>query len=118
MAPDGNIRKRVEDWLKGIEMDIEIGEQDIDDFQDYLESELRDAENTSATNPSEAYGKVVRLASVTSHAARKKPLLVSVLNRYVQRFVNVMGNVKKALGAESFTITVSFPFDLSISLTF
>lgn len=115
---DEPIGKRIEDWFSGMSHDIHIGEEDLDDFREYLESSLDDAEKSSGSDPEGAYGKVVKLASVTSHAARRKPLLVDVLTKYVKRFITILEEVKKALGALSFTLTVSFPFDLSISLTF
>ena len=118
MTMEDNLRERIDNWLRGVEKEIEIGEHDAAQLESYLEDQMDDAETSSRTNPEEAYGKVVKLASVASHMARRKPALVDLLNRYVQRFVSVMNTVKKALGAVSFSITVSFPFDLSISLTF
>lgn len=118
MGQDGNLEERVERWIRGLERDIEVGEYDLEDLGSYLDRELDDAQTMSSTDPAGAYGKVMKLANSTGVMARKKPMLVELLGKYVKRFVDVMNEIKKALGALSFTITVSFPFDMSLSLTF
>lgn len=112
------IEERIDNWFRGISGDIEIGESDLDDLEKYLQKELDNAGKLLDTSPAEAYGRVVRLAHATGTMARKKPFIVDLLDKYVQKFVDIMNRVKKALGAVSFTITVSFPFDISLSLTF
>ncbi len=118
MADNNSFRDRVERWIKGIDSDLELGEHYLDDVREFFESSLAEAEGSSDSDPAGAYSKVLKLANVGAHAARKKPELVEMLGHFVGRFVTVMEKVKKALGAVSFTLTVSFPFDMSISLTF
>lgn len=118
MTEGESFRKKVENWFQGIEQDIELGEHYMDDVGEFFETSLKDAESFSESDPAGAYSKVLKLADVGGHVARKKPALVELLGHYVGRFIAVMEKVKKALGAVSFTITVSFPFDMSISLTF
>lgn len=118
MEYDDSFKVRAEKWLKGMEKELEIGEHELDDLKDFMETSLSDADSLSESNPTEAYSRVVKVANVTGHLARKKPALVGLLEHYVDKFIEVMNKVKKALGAVSFTISVSFPFDLGISLTF
>lgn len=111
-------KDKVEKWIEDFDQELELGEHYLDDVKNYVESSLKDADSFTDSNPSEAYSRVVKLANVSAHMARKKPALVELLGHYVEKFVAIMEKVKKALGAVSFTITVSFPFDMSISLTF
>lgn len=118
MSEIESFRERAERWVEGLDRDLELGEHYLDDVRDFMESSLKDADSFTDSNPSEAYSRVMKLANVSGHMARKKPALVELLGHYVEKFVDIMNKVKKALGAVSFTITVSFPFDMSISLTF
>ncbi len=118
MAENDSFRDRVERWIKGIDSELKLDEHYLDDVREFIESSLKEAENLSDSAPSDAYGKVLELANVSSHAARRKPVLVEMLGHYVERFIGIMQKVKKSLGALSFSITVSFPFDLYISLSF
>ncbi len=118
MEHDDSFKVRAEKWMKGLEDELEIGEHELDDLKDFVDTSLSDADSLSESNPAEAYSRVVKIANVAGHLARKKPALVDLLEHYVDKFISVMTKVKKALGAVSFTISVSFPFDLGISLTF
>ncbi len=113
-----SFKERAEKWLKGIYGELEVGENELDQLKDFMESSLREAENYTSSDPSEAYGRLMKLANLSGHLAKKKPVLVELLSHYLQRFVEIMNQIKKALGALSFTIGVSFPFYLSFSLTF
>lgn len=118
LAENDSFRDRVERWIKGIDSEIELSGNYADDMREFIEFSLKEAEGLLDSAPSYAYGKVLKLANVSSHAARRKPALVELLGHYVERFIGIMQKVKKALGAVSFSITVSFPFDLYISLSF
>lgn len=118
MAVEDGFSSRIERWFKGLEKDIEIDERDLEHFDSYIMESLKDADSSADSDPNGAYSKIVKLAGVAGHLARKKPFIVEILGKYIQHFESVMKKIEKALGATSFTITVSFPFDLSISLTF
>lgn len=118
MADNISFGNNVEKWINGIDRELELGEHYLDDMRDFIETSLEEAEAISDSSPSDAYGKVLKLASVGSHTARRKPALVELLSHYVEKFISIMEKVKKALGAVSFSISVSFPFDMFIGLTF
>lgn len=110
--------KRVDDWLKGAEKDLDIGMEEMGQLDGYLNKEFDDLDSTADQDPEGAYGKVIRVAAVCGHAARKKSHLVGLLSKYVHRFISIMNRLQKDLGAVSFSITVSFPFDISLTLNF
>lgn len=118
MSSSEEFSKRVEDWLSGIEKDFDVGLEEVGHLDAYLKKEFDALDSSADSNPEDAYGRVVKLAAVCGHAARKKDHLVGLLTRYLHRFISVMRKVEKDMGAASFSITASFPFDLSISLTF
>jgi hypothetical protein len=118
VTDDHKISKKIEDWLSGAEKDFEIGLDDIRDFDSYIGKELDDIDSIVEGDPNTAYGRVMKLAGVAGHAARKRPHIIGLLTGYLHRFISIMKKVQKEMGAVSFTISVSFPFDLGISLTF
>lgn len=118
MADEEDFKSRVESWLRGLKTELEMDEKDLEHLDSYIMESLKDADSSADSDPTGAYSKVVKLANVTGHLARKKPFVVEILGKYVEHFASVMKKVQKALGALSFTISVSFPFDVSISLTF
>lgn len=118
MSSQEEFYKKIEDWLSGLEKDFDVGVEDVQHLDSYLKKEFDELDSTADQNPDAAYGRVVKLAGVCGHAARRKSHLVSILNKYLHRFISIMKRLQKDMGALSFTITVSFPFDLSISLTF
>ena len=113
-----SFRKKVEDWVNGIENDLDVGIDELHDMENYLKSELDDIESSADADPEGAYGRVVKLAGVCGHAARRKSHLAGIFARYLHRFISIMQKLQKDMGALSFTISVSFPFDLTLSLTF
>lgn len=118
MSSPEEFSKKIEDWLKGAEKDLDIGVEDMDYLDSYLKKEFDDLDSTADQNPEAAFGRVLKVAAVCAHAARKRSHLVGLLSRYVHRFISVMNRLQKDLGAISFSITVSFPFDISLTLNF
>ena len=118
VSSEEDFAKRIENWLSGIERDFDIGVEGLHDLDSYLMKEFDDLDSTVAQDPEAAYGRVVRIAAVCGHAARKRSHLVGILTKYIHRFVSVMSKLQKELGAISFSISVSFPFDISLSLNF
>ena len=118
MTHDEDFSKRVEKWLSGVEKDFDIGFEELQNLDAYLLKEFDDLDSTVAQDPEAAYGRVVRIAAVCGHAARKRSHLVGILTKYIHRFISVMSKLQKELGAISFSISVSFPFDISLSLNF
>ena len=110
--------KRVENWLSGVENDLAIGLEDLQNLDAYLLKEFDDLDSNADQDPDASYGKVIKLAAVCGHAARKRNHLVGMLTKYIHRFITVMNRLQKDLGAISFSISVSFPFDISLSLNF
>ena len=110
--------RRVENWLSGVEKDLDISLEDLQGLDAYLKKEFDDLDASADHDPDAAYGKVVKLAAVCGHAARKRNHLVGFLAKYIHRFISVMSRLQKGLGAISFSISVSFPFDISLSLNF
>lgn len=118
MPSEVDLAKRIEDWFSGAEKELDIGMEDLHNLDAYLMKEFDDLDSTADQDPEEAYGRVVKLAGVCGHAARKRSRLVGLLSKYIHRFISVMNKLQKDLGAVSFSITVSFPFDISITLNF
>lgn len=118
MPSDDRISKKIEDWLSGVEKDFDIGLEDLHDLDSYIRKELDDIDSMVEGDPDTAYGRVMKLAGVAGHAARKRPHLVGLLTGYLHRFISIMKKLQKEMGALSFSISVSFPFDMSITLTF
>lgn len=118
MSSEEDFARKVENWLSGIERDFDIGLEELHDLDSYLGKEFDELDSTADQNPEEAYGRVVRVAAVCGHAARKRSHLVGILTKYIHRFISVMNKLQKDLGAVSFSISVSFPFDISLSLNF
>lgn len=118
MVAQGSLEERIGNWIKGLERDIEFDDREIHDFEDYITRSLDDAESSVSSDPSHAYSSVLKVASVSGHVARKKPFIVDLLSKHLQHIISVLNEIKKAMGATSFSVTVSFPFDLSISLSF
>ncbi len=118
MTSGEDFSQRIKNWLDGLATDLKVDEHDFEDLERYLLEEFDYADSMSDTSPGEAYGKILEIANLTSKAAVKEPLLVGLLMKYLQRFVNVMNKVQKAMGAASFSIAVSFPFDIDLILNF
>lgn len=118
MTELGTFDEKVERWIKDLDANIGLGEHYVDDLKMYMEKTLKEIEDISMSDAKEAYGKLIRLAGVGSHAAGRKHELVELFGHYVDHFSKIMEKVRIALGAASYTISVSFPFDMGISLTF
>lgn len=113
------IRKTMDEWLETGEVEfgdiIEATEKHWDEF---INQEFDAIENDLKTDPGKAYGHVVTLANYTGHAAEKNPRIIKILTGYIRKFIDVMHKLKTLLGAASFSVSVSTPFYLSLSLTF
>lgn len=118
MVETDDIPNKIKTWLRDLKSEVEDEPHILEELDSYLAKEFDTADSISDSQPEEAYGRILRLADLSSKAASKKPLLIRVFTKYLKRFVNAMTNVQKAMGAVSFTISVSFPFNISLSLTF
>lgn len=113
------IRGSLDKWLESGEMDVKDFLETADEhWESFINSEFSKIEDELKTDPEKAYSHLVSLANFTGHAAHKKPRIIRVLSGFIRRFIDVMRKLKTALGAGSFSVTVSFPFDLSLTLTF
>lgn len=112
------VSQRIKDWLEGIREDLQLDDRDLEQLDVFLQQEFDSAETMSDSNPGDAYGRILGIASISSKAASKKPLMIRVFMKYLNRFVNIMNKVQHAMGAVSFSIGVSFPFDIELVLNF
>lgn len=112
------IPEKIRKWLEDVGSELKIGEEDLADLEAFLQSEFDKADSVSDSEPTEAYARVIRIADISSRTASKRPFLIRLFMKYLQRFVDVMKRVQKSMGAISFSISVSFPFNVSITITF
>ena len=114
-----NIKQTLDNWLETGEMDIKDFFEAADEhWESFISSEFADIDEELKTDPEKAYGHLVSLADFAGHAAEKKPRIVKVLTGFIHKFIDVMRKLKTMLRAESFSISVSLPFYLSLSLSF
>lgn len=113
------IKQTLEKWLETGEMDVrDFFEAADTHWESFISSEFSAIEEEIKTDPEKAYSHLVSLSDFTGHAAQKKPRIIRVLTGFIRKFIDIMHKLKTVLGAQSFSVSVSLPFYLSLSLTF
>ncbi len=89
------------------------------EFEDLLRSEYRLArELAQAGRPEEATSQLLQTNALASAAAQQRPSLVGKLGPVVAEIRAALEALAHTLGAAHFSVTVGFPADISVSLTF
>lgn len=113
------IREELEHWLKTGEIRFHALEETTEEhWKSYFDSELKKIENTVSADPSGAFSHLVTLSDFASRSSEKHPLVVRAITGFMKRMVHILGRVRELMGAQGFSITVSVPFDLSLTLSF
>lgn len=119
MDSDERIEKSLQDWLQRGEVKLrDLLDTTDDHWRAFFKKEVGLIEEEVDKEPEKAYGHIMSLFSFIGGSSRKVPRLAKLLAEFVRDITDVMTKIKKALGAESFSITLSVPFDISVSLTF
>ncbi len=89
------------------------------EFEDLLRAEYALAKQLAeAGRAEEATSRVLQTNAFASAAMQKRPSLVAKLGPVVADLRIALAALANAIGAEHFTVTVGFPADISVSLTF
>lgn len=72
----------------------------------------------STADSDEALDRFTELTTLTNQASQKDPKLIAKLGRHTSKLRNAARDLALRVGAESFSISVSFPGEVSVSFTF
>lgn len=119
MDADDRIKKSFGDWLKKGEVKLrDLLDTTDEHWRAFLKKEMGLINEEVEKEPEKAYGHIMSLLSFIGGSSRKVPRLARLLAEFVKDITTSMTKIKNALGAESFSIILSVPFDISVSLTF
>ncbi len=119
MSSVDSIAQSFEEWLQRGEVRLrDLISATDEHWREYFSREIDQISQEVDDAPERAYAHLLSLVGFAGSNSGKSPRIVKILGEYVRKLADIMGKIAKALGASSFSIIVSVPFDLSIDLTF
>ncbi len=119
MDIEDKIKESFVDWLKHDETKLmEVFGASDEHWMKFMQQEMEEIESEVLKEPEKAYSHLLSLVGFSCRATKDRPRTASLLTSFLRKFKDILGKIKTALGAESFSITFSIPFDVSVSLTF
>ncbi|HYM39398.1 MAG TPA: hypothetical protein VEY12_04530 [Thermoplasmata archaeon] len=117
MASKG--KDALEAWKAGGDLDAPLLDAATSEFQDLLRVEYALAQQLAkAGRIEEATSQLLQTNAFASAVAQKRPSLVTKLGSVIADLRAALSALANALGAAHFSVTVGFPGDVSVTLTF
>lgn len=117
MAPKA--KDALEKWKSGGDLDGPMLDDLSEEFEDLLRAEYALAQELAdAGRQEEATSQLLQTNAFASAAAQKRPSLVTKLGPVATELRSAVEALARSLGAAHFSVTVGFPADISVSLTF
>ena len=123
MENNKGLSELLEDWEETGEIDDEAVNEIVENFDELIEEEFgiikelleRGDEDSSYV----ALSQMQYLVSVLNIIIPKKPSLIRKFRKgWLRKFKSVLGSISKNIKADSFSISIGFPFGISIGLSF
>lgn len=106
-------------WKSGGSLDGPMLDALTEEFEDLLRSEYALAQElANAGRPEEATSQLLQTNAFANAVTQNRPSLVTKLGPVATELRTAVAALARSLGAAHFSVTVGFPADISISLTF
>lgn len=117
MYPYG-LGDQLDKWRNGADIDdlmVSTVEEVVDDD---LPRRLEQITATAENRPGAALADLVAVTSFLNALAVNRPSILEKMTKQVEQLRDTLGEIARRLKADSFDISVSVPFGLSVSVTF
>lgn len=88
------------------------------EYDEWMEEELAKVDALVNSDPEEAYLRLATNMSFLAAASQQKPSLISKLTGWLNQLKASLAKAAKGIGAASYSITVGFPFGVSVGVSF
>ena len=105
----------LDQWRAGVAINAASVEDAIDRE---LSARVDQIRTTAAGNPGDAFAQFVTLTSFLNAAADIRSSIIEKIAEHIDEFRTALGAIAERLEADSFSMSVSLPVGLSVSLTF
>lgn len=112
-----NVNQIVSEWEQGAEMTLGDANVIYESLDSYLNEEFEEISELINSDPAAAFCKLVRMTNFISAAGRKVPGIITNFQKTINKYQALGKTLGKKLAAKSLTISVGFPWGVSVGLT-